>query len=136
MCDFFAGALSPCGSYPVSMPGGLILCSPMVASTLPMTTTLSSTHNSLQVPTDQVKGQVEEQATDLSVKPGDMSEVLPQNVETIKTEVKREVETEKLKNEKPPEKEKYVRFKDMDFGSYNEGTLKEKFNDFVLFYSH
>ena len=119
---FFVGALSPCGSYPVSMPGGLILCSPMVASTLPMTTTLSSTHNSLQVPTDQVKGQVEEQATDLSVKPGDTSEVLPQNVETIKTEVKREVEAEKLKNEKPPEKEKYVRFKDMDFGSYNEGT--------------
>lgn len=40
-------------------------------------------------------------------------------IENVKIEVKVEVE-----NDKSVEKEKYVRFKNMDFGSYNEGRLK------------
>lgn len=40
-------------------------------------------------------------------------------IEYVKIEVKVEVE-----NDKSVEKEKYVRFKNMDFGSYNEGRLK------------
>lgn len=40
-------------------------------------------------------------------------------IENVKIEVKVEVE-----NDKSVEKEKYVRFKNMDFGSYNEGRSK------------
>lgn len=40
-------------------------------------------------------------------------------IEYVKIEVKVEVE-----NDKSVEKEKYVRFKNMDFGSYNEGRSK------------
>lgn len=43
-------------------------------------------------------------------------------IEYVKIEVKVEVE-----NDKSVEKEKYVRFKNMDFGSYNEGRLKRIF---------
>lgn len=43
-------------------------------------------------------------------------------IENVKIEVKVEVE-----NDKSVEKEKYVRFKNMDFGSYNEGRSKRIF---------
>lgn len=100
------------------MPGGLIFCSPMVASTLPVTATVSSSHNTMQM--NQVKGRMEEQATDLSIKPCEETEAENKKTENVKNEEKVEVE-----NDKPVEKEKYVRFKNMDFGSYNEGRLKE-----------
>lgn len=124
ICKFFiipvihiTGAISPCGSFPVSMAGGLIFCSPMVASTLPVTTTVSSPHNTMQM--NQVKGRMEEQATDLSIKPGEETEGETKKTENVKIEAKVVAE-----NDKPVEKEKYVRFKNMDFGSYNEGRSK------------
>lgn len=121
-----ASAISPCGSFPVSMAGGLIFCSPMVASTLPVTTTVSSPHNTMQM--NQVKGRMEEQATDLSIKPGEETEGETKKTENVKIEAKVEAE-----NDKPVEKEKYVRFKNMDFGSYNEDGVAVEYDgsDFV-----
>lgn len=62
---------------------------------------------------------MEEQVIDLLIKFGEEIEGEIKKVENVKIEVKVEVE-----NDKSVEKEKYVRFKNMDFGSYNEGRSK------------
>lgn len=65
---------------------------------------------------------MEEQVIDLLIKFGEEIEGEIKKIENVKIEVKVEVE-----NDKSVEKEKYVRFKNMDFGSYNEGRSKEIF---------
>lgn len=62
---------------------------------------------------------MEEQVIDLLIKFGEEIEGEIKKIENVKIEVKVEVE-----NDKSVEKEKYVRFKNMDFGSYNEGRSK------------
>lgn len=62
---------------------------------------------------------MEEQVIDLLIKFGEEIEGEIKKIENVKIEVKVDVE-----NDKSVEKEKYVRFKNMDFGSYNEGRLK------------
>ncbi|XP_061195549.1 scm-like with four MBT domains protein 1 [Saccostrea echinata] len=121
-----SGAISPCGNFPMSVPGGLILCSPMGASTLSMTSTPNSSQNSLATEPGEVIGQKEEKATDMSLNPAEETEVeiKPEDKTSSQEEVKACDKTEKQ-----TEKEKSVHFRNMDMGSYNEDGVPVEYDD-------
>jgi hypothetical protein len=86
----------------------------MGTNAFPSTTNLGTSHNPLQ--SEAVETEREEKATDLSSRSTEEPEVEKTNKESTKTPEKVREE-----GEKETGRERYVRFKNMDIGSCNDG---------------